>query len=78
MIEKQLKYFKEHQKELMKKFSGRFLIISEDLEIIVFDTLPEAYTFGVEKYGLGNFLLQNCSPNHVGKIQVISPTVVFA
>ncbi len=78
MLDKQIKYFKENQKELSKEYSGKYIVISEELDLSVFDKLEDAYVFGVQKYGLGNFLLQDCRPNYVGKVQVISPTVVFA
>ena len=78
MIEKQLKYFKENQKALVKEYSGRYIVISEDLQIYAFDTLEKAYVYGVENYGLGNFLLQDCRPNYVGKVQIVSPTIVYA
>lgn len=78
MIEKQLKYFKDNQSTFAKKYSGKYLVISEDLTVSVFDTLDSAYTFGTSNYGLGNFLLQDCHPNFIGKVQIVSPTIVYA
>ena len=78
MLEKQLKYFKENQKALIKQYSGRYLVISEDLSVSAFSSLEEAYAFGTQSYGLGKFLLQDCRPNYVGKVQIVSPTIVYA
>lgn len=78
MLEKQLRYFKETQKTLVRKYSGKYIVISNDLAVTAFDTLEGAYIYGTTNYGLGNFLLQDCHPNYVGKVQVISPTVVCA
>lgn len=78
MLEKQLKYFKENQKALVKRYSRKYIVISDDLEVSAFDSLESAYIFGTTNYGLGNFLLQDCHPNYVGKVQVVSPTIVYA
>ena len=78
MLEKQLTYFKENQKTLVRKYSGKYIVISDDLTVTAFDSLESAYVYGTTNYGLGNFLLQDCHPNFVGKVQVISPTVVYA
>ena len=78
MLDKQLKFFKDNQKSLVKEYSGRFIVISDELTVSAFDSLESAYNFGVQNYGLGSFLLQDCSPNYVGKIQIVSPTVIYA
>ena len=78
MLEKQLKYFKDNQKALIKEYSGQYIVISEDLIVTAFASLESAYIFGTQNYGLGNFLLQDCRPNFVGKVQIISPTIVYA
>lgn len=78
MIDRQLKYFQDNQKAFVEKYSGKFLVISEELKMDVFNSLESAYSYGVEHYGLGNFLLKDCNPNYVGKVQIISPTIVFA
>ena len=60
-LEKQYQYYLDHEAEFLKKFEGKFLVITDDLEVSAFDTKKDAYAFGAEKAGLGNFLLQECT-----------------
>ncbi len=57
-------YYLSHQSELLKKYDGRYLVITDNGNVSDFETNKEAYLFGVEKYGLGNFLLQLCTPGN--------------
>ncbi len=59
---KALKYYKEHQVELVEKYNGKTLIFFDDQLLDVKDSLEEAYNFAIEKYGIGNFSLQEVSP----------------
>ncbi len=56
---------------LLEDYPNKYLIISESLEIASFDTISEAYRYGVKTYGLGNFLLQECN-EEADKVQIIS------
>ena len=57
-----LKYYKEHQDELVAKYNSKTLIFQSDKLVDVKDTLEEAYDFAIEKYGIGNFSLQEVAP----------------
>lgn len=59
-LEKQYDYYMEHEKELLEKYEGLYLVISDGLDISAFKSKKEAYTYGADTYGLGNFLLQFC------------------
>ncbi len=60
MLEKEFKYYKDHQDELVKKFNGKYLVIKDEQVIGVYDTDLEAYSNSKEKYELGTFLIQHC------------------
>ena len=60
-FEKELQFYIDNQKELVDKYDGKVIIIKDQTIQGVFDSTPEAYNFGVEKYGLGNFALQQIS-----------------
>lgn len=60
-LEKQYQYYLDHEAELLEKHEGKFLVISEHLKVFVFDSKKDAYAFGAEKLGLGNFLIQECT-----------------
>lgn len=59
-LEKQYNYYMEHETELLEKFGGQYLVISDALEVSAFASKKEAYMYGADTYGLGNFLLQFC------------------
>ena len=75
-IEKQLEYVKHNKEALNSKFDGQYVVISEQMEEKPFNTLDEAYTFGVKSYGLGNFLLQQFS-NQINQVQIINQTITI-
>lgn len=68
---KQYEYFKRNMSSVIHDYNGKYLVISENLEVNVFDTIADAYRFGVKIYGLGNYLLQECI-DEADKVQVIS------
>jgi hypothetical protein len=51
------------------------IVISCELEVVPFDSLSEAYEYGVSEYGLGNFLLKRCDANNVNEIHIITPQI---
>lgn len=77
MIDKQTKFFKDNKDMLLKKYDGRYIVIDEDLSISDFSTLEEAYDFGTEKYGLGNFFLKGCELASADEVDVISPEITL-
>lgn len=60
-IEKLFQFYLDNQSELVKKYDGRYLVITEDGVVSDFPTQAEAYLDGVEEYGLGNFIIQLCT-----------------
>ena len=76
-ITKQLEYVRNNNDALTKKYDGKYVVVSEQLEETPFDTLDAAYTFGAEKFGLGNFLLQLFS-SRVSQVHIINQTIITA
>jgi hypothetical protein len=59
-LESEFKYYLENQKELVKKYNGKFIVI-KDLEVIgAYDSELEAVQKTSEQYELGTFLVQKC------------------
>ena len=73
-IDKQIDYVKNNKASLNEKYDGLYVVISEQLEEIPFNSLNEAYLFGVEKLGLGNFLLQQFSKQN-NQVHIINQTI---
>jgi len=62
MIRELFQYYLDHQDELVEKFNGKYVVIANDCTIEAYDTEDDAYFQSEKKYGLGNFLLQLCTP----------------
>ena len=59
-LDKQFDYYLSKEEEFLKNCYGKFLVINDKLEVVVMDTIGDAYKLGCLAYGLGNFLLQEC------------------
>ena len=75
-IEKQLRYYKENEESLLKEYEGTFIVVSSDFKVDAFSTMIEAYDFGCEHYGIGNFLLKECKRRDIRNVKIITPSVV--
>ena len=61
-LDKEFNYYLANQNELVKKYNGRTLVIMGEKVIADYADDNEAYFEAEKKYGLGNFLLQKCTP----------------
>ena len=61
MLEKEFQFFLANQKELVKKYDGKFLMILGNEVVGVFESTLEAYKQAKGKYLDGTFLIQRCS-----------------
>jgi len=60
MLEDDFKFFVDHQDELAREYVGQYLIIKDKQVVGHYPSFENAYHRGVEQYGLGNFLIQEC------------------
>ena len=58
-------YYRDNKIELNKKYSGRYILINGNKVIGDFNSEIEAYQVGKKQFGLGNFLIQLCSPEEI-------------
>ncbi|MBR5216547.1 MAG: hypothetical protein IKV80_10055 [Bacteroidales bacterium] len=65
-INKEYKYYIDNQKELVKKYNNRVLVIVNQNVVGDYDNEEQAYFASKDKYGLGNFLIQKCTENEKG------------
>lgn len=72
ILQKQYDYFIDNKDRLMSLYEGKFLVISSDFSVKAFDDEKDAFLFGVNKHGLGNFLLQECRESVVDSVQYIT------
>jgi len=64
MIKQLFDYYLAHQDELVKEYNGKYLVITENgVEgALNSESDTDAYYFGKDHFGLGNFIVQLCTP----------------
>jgi hypothetical protein len=62
MLEKEFKYYLDHQEELIKKYNDQYIVIVGDKVVGSYDTQRQAYDETIREYEEGTFLIQYCSP----------------
>ena len=77
MLEKEFKYYIDNQKELVKKYDGRYIVIKDKEVVGDYGSEAEAYDESVKEYELGTFLIQFCSPGKKDYTQTFHSRVVF-
>lgn len=77
-LEKEFKYYLEHQEELVKKYNGKFIVIKNREVIGAFDSELEAINTTSEQYELGTFLVQKCEPGSESYTQTYHSRVALA
>ena len=77
-LKKQLRFFEENKDDLLRKYGDSFIVVSSDLQVNAFPSEYEAYVFGKDHYGLGKFLLKDCSAHSLNQVYIVSPTIALA
>lgn len=62
MFDTELKFFKENQPDLVKKYGGKILVIKDTEVVGVYETTIEAYINALKSFQLGTFMIQPCTP----------------
>jgi hypothetical protein len=62
MLIKNFFYYLAHQDELVTQYNGKYLIISNNKVLYASPDGDHAFEKGVEMAGLGNFIMQLCTP----------------
>lgn len=74
-IENQLAYYNANKADINKNYAGKYIVIDDTLSINSFDTLSEAYNFGVSTVGLGNFMLKHIESATTDSVHYVNPTI---
>ena len=61
MIQDLFEYCLDNQDELVKKYEGKYLVITAEGVQGAYDTLESGYDTALKTYGKGNFMLQLCT-----------------
>ncbi len=57
-LEKQFEFYKKHQKDLVEKYEGKFLVIKDEEVKGAYSSEIEAYEKAKGEFELGTFLIQ--------------------
>jgi hypothetical protein len=78
MLDKEFKYFVNHQKELVRKYNGKYIVIIGEEIVGIFDSIAQAYEDSIKKYTPGTFFIQFCIPGEEAYSQSFNSRVIFA
>jgi len=78
MLEKEFKYYIAHQKELVAKYNGKFLVIIGEEVVGNYDSYEEALSESQKKYAIGTFLIQQCLEGEDSYTQTFHTRAIFA
>ena len=70
MLLDNFKYYLENQEELLKKYTGKYLVIVNKEVVGDYDDQLVAMIDASQKYGEGNFFLQLCTPGDEAYTQI--------
>lgn len=77
MLEKEFKFYLDNQEKLVKKYSGKFLVIKNEEVIGVYDSDEEAYFHTISEHEAGTFLIQFCEAGDSSYTQSFHSRVIF-
>lgn len=76
-LRKDYQYFLDNKKELVEKYGGMYILISNCEVVKAFADENDAYYYGVENIGSGNFIVQLCTDNEEALTQTFHSRVAF-
>ena len=76
-LEKQFKYYIDHQDEMVEKYDGRIIVIKDGVVLGAYDDELTAVTETKKSHDLGTFLVQRVSPGDAAYSQTFHSRVVF-
>lgn len=78
MIKDLFDYYLAHQSELVKEYNGKYIVITKSGVSGSYESEADGYYEGKERFGLGNFIVQLCTPGEDAySQQFFSPIAVF-
>jgi hypothetical protein len=77
MLEKEFQYYLDHQAELVKKYSGKFIVIKDQQVIGSYNSHGQAYESTITTEQLGTFLIQHCIPGKESYSQTFHSQVII-
>jgi len=77
-LTEQFNWYLENQENLVERYNGKILVIKDKEIAGVYDSEDEALIEATKRFGLGNFIIQLCTPGNDAYTQTFHSRVVFA
>jgi hypothetical protein len=77
-LEKDFKFYIEHQDEMIEKYDGKVIVIQDGIVLGAFDSELAAVTETRKTHELGTFLVQKVSPGTTDISQTFHSRVAFS
>ncbi|OFY96731.1 MAG: hypothetical protein A3K10_15695 [Bacteroidetes bacterium RIFCSPLOWO2_12_FULL_31_6] len=77
MLENEFQFFLKNQKELVKKYKEKYVVIIGEEVVGSYDTEEEAYQTTSKTHKLGTFLIQQCLSGNEGYTQTFNSRVIY-
>ncbi len=77
MLDREFKYYIDHQSELLKRYNGRYVVIVGNEVVSTHDDYEEALFGASKKYAVGTFLVQKCTEGEKAYTQTFHSRVIF-
>jgi len=77
MLEREFKYYRDHQEELVKLYNGNTIVIIGEDVVGVYPTFEEALSASQRKYEPGTYLIQVCAPGEDNYTHTFHTRAVF-
>jgi hypothetical protein len=78
MLDKEFSYYINNQAELVAKYNGKVLVIIGEEVVAVCDDFESAVYLAKDKWELGTYLIQECSPGEESYTQTFHSRAIFA
>lgn len=75
-LKEQFDWYLANQEELVKQYNGKHLVIKDFKVADAYDDENTAYSQAIEKYSIGNFIIQLCTPGDEAYTRTIYPDCV--
>ncbi len=77
-LEREFKYYLDHQTELVKKYRGKYIVIKDQSVIGSYEDEDTAISETMKEHELGTFLVQFCEKGIDSYTQTFHSRVAFA
>jgi hypothetical protein len=74
--QKEFKYLLDHRDELLRQYSGKFVIIHGESVVGAFSNPGVAYEKAIEQYKPGEFIIQEINSDELNKPQIFHTRVI--